>query len=120
MGQPMKSPANSDRVFRSTRLTQHRIIAALVVAVVADGLQLFLGPAGWAFGDQIIDVIAMLLTSWLIGFHWLFLPSFILELIPVADEFPTWTACVIVVTILRRREQKRTPPGSSEKPPIEI
>ncbi|HXR46262.1 MAG TPA: hypothetical protein VN784_02380 [Candidatus Limnocylindrales bacterium] len=86
------------------------MILALAVAVVADGGQLLLGPLGWAFGDQLIDVVAMLLVSWLIGFHWLLLPSFILELVPVIDEFPTWTACVIAVIILRRREQRPIPP----------
>ena len=82
---------------------------ALAVAVAADGLQLLLGPLGWTFGDQLIDVIAMLLVGWLIGFHWLLLPSFVLELIPVADEFPTWTACVFAVVALRRHGERTTP-----------
>ena len=86
------------------------MILALAVAVITDGGQLLLGPLGWAFGDQLLDVVAMLLVSWLIGFHWLLLPSFILELVPLIDEFPTWTACVIAVIILRRREQRSIPP----------
>jgi len=96
------------------------MISALAIAVAADGLQWLLGPFGWVFGDQIIDVMVMLLVSWLIGFHWLFLPSFILELVPLADELPTWTACVTAVVILRKREQRASPPPLSEKPPIEI
>jgi len=86
------------------------MILALAVAVIADGGQLLLGPLGWAFGDQLIDVVAMLSVSWLIGFHWLLLPSFVLELVPVVDEFPTWTACVVAVIALRRRRE-RIPPG---------
>jgi len=86
------------------------MILALAVAVIADGVQLLLGPLGWAFGDQLTDVVAMLLVSWLIGFHWLLLPTFVLELVPLIDEFPTWTACVIAVIILRRREQRSIPP----------
>jgi hypothetical protein len=86
------------------------MILALVVAVIADSGQLLLGPLGWTFGDQLIDVVAMLSVSWLIGFHWLLLPSFVLELVPVVDEFPTWTACVVAVIALRRRREK-TPPG---------
>lgn len=82
---------------------------ALAVAVVADGAQLLLGPLGWAFGDQIIDVVAMLLVSGLIGFHWLLLPSFVLELIPAVDELPTWTACVAAVIALRRRRERVLP-----------
>ncbi|MGH7993895.1 MAG: hypothetical protein ACREDQ_10290 [Limisphaerales bacterium] len=86
------------------------MILALAVAVIADGGQLLLGPLGWAFGDQLIDLVAMLLVSWLIGFHWLLLPSFVLELVPGLDEFPTWTACVVAVIALRRRREKM-PPG---------
>jgi len=94
------------------------MVLATIVAVAADGLQFVLGPVGWEFGDQIIDVIAMLLISWLIGFHWLLLPTFVLELIPLADELPTWTACVIAVIALRKREQRIL--SSSAKPTIEI
>ena len=66
-----------------------RIILALAVAASADGLQLLLNGFGWLGPDQIIDFIAMLLTCWLIGFHWLLLPTFILELVPLADDLPT-------------------------------
>ena len=93
------------------------MIVALAVAVVADALQLLLGPLGWVFGDQIIDVIAMALTTWAIGFHWLLLPTFVTEFIPLLNELPTWTACVIAVIALRKREQRALPP---EKPVIEI
>ncbi len=98
------------RLFRVPQLTRTRIMLALAMAVVADGLQFLLGPLGWAFGDQIIDIAAMLLTSWVIGFHWLLLPTFAVEFVPVLDELPTWTACVIAVIALRRREQRSSPP----------
>ena len=91
-------------------MTRARMILALAAAVVADGVQLLLGPLGWAFGDQLVDVAAMLLVSGLIGFHWLLLPSFVLELIPAVDELPTWTACVAAVIALRRRRET-APPG---------
>ncbi len=106
----MKLPEKLSAVFRVPKLTWKRIAVALAVAVFADGLQLLLGPAGWAFPDQIIDVVAMVLASWLIGFHWLLLPTFVLETVPALDDFPTWTACIIVVVALRKREQRRTPP----------
>jgi hypothetical protein len=80
------------------------------VAVTADGLQFLLGPVGWAFPDQAIDLLAMLLTAWAIGFHLLLLPTFLAELFPVVDMLPTWTACVIAVIVLRRREQNSKPP----------
>jgi len=116
----MKLPETFYRLLRTPTLTWPRIVLALFVAVAGDGLQWLLGPVGWAFGAQIIDVIVMFLTSWLIGFHWLLLPSFVLELIPLTDEFPTWTACVITVTVLRRREQRASKPLAPEEPTIEI
>jgi hypothetical protein len=45
----------------------------------------------------------LLALSRVIGFHPLLLPTFVLELIPVADLLPTWTGCVAVVIALRRR-----------------
>ena len=65
----MKLPETSNRLMRVPKLTRTRIVLALTVAVAADGLQLLLGPFGWVFGDQLIDVAAMLLVSWLLGFH---------------------------------------------------
>jgi hypothetical protein len=109
----MKLPEKWRRLFRVPRLTRGRIVVALAVAVVADGLQFLLGPLGWAFGDQIIDLMAMVLTAWLIGFHWLLLPTFVTELVPVLDELPTWTACVAAVIALRKRGQSLPPPGST-------
>ncbi len=73
----------------------------------ADGLQLCTGFVGWAGFDEGIDVVAMILVTWLIGFHILLLPTFMVEMVPVVDELPTWTACVVAVCVLRRREQKR-------------
>ena len=105
----MKLPDRLNRMFRAPKLTRTRIILALAVAVFADGLQLLLGALGWVFVDQTIDCVAMALTSWAIGFHWLLLPAFVTELIPVLDELPTWTACTIAVIAFRRREQRQSP-----------
>jgi len=105
----MKLPDRLNRMFRAPRLTRTRIILALAVAVFADGLQLLLGPLAWVFVDQAIDCVAMILVSWAIGFHWLLLPTFVTELIPVLDELPTWTACTIAVIAFRRREQRQWP-----------
>jgi hypothetical protein len=95
------------------------MVLAILIAIAADGLQFLFNGAGWFGPDQIIDVIAMLLTTWLIGFHWLLLPTFILELVPVADDLPTWTACVVAVIVLRKRQQKHLQ-AQPPKPPIEI
>jgi hypothetical protein len=99
----MKLPDKLNKMFRAPKLTRTRIILALAVAMFADGLQLLLGPLGWVFGDQAIDCVAMVLTSWAIGFHILLLPTFVIELVPVLEDLPTWTACTIAVIALRKR-----------------
>jgi hypothetical protein len=102
----VKLPGKLNRLLRVPPLTRFRIILALAIAVIADGLQFILGLAGWLGADQAIDVMTMGLTSWLIGFHWLLLPTFAVEFIPLLEELPTWTACVIAVIALRKRQQK--------------
>jgi hypothetical protein len=95
-------------------LTRRRIWLAFSVAIAADGLQLLGGPLGWAFFDEITDIVAMILTSLLIGFHPLFLPTFVLELVPVVDMLPTWTGCVAVVVALKRKHQRTNPAPPSD------
>ncbi len=98
------------------------MLLVLAVAVVADGLQILLGPLGWAGLDQAIDLVAMLVTMRLIGFHLLLLPTFFIELIPVIEDLPTWTACVAAVIALRRREpptlKKPLPPKTTNEPQV--
>src|SRR6266404_2818110 len=89
---------------RVSLFSRRHIAAALAVAIVIDGLQVLLGPLGWVGFDQILDLMAMILTTALIGFHPLLLPSFLLELVPVADMLPTWTVCVAIVVALRCRQ----------------
>jgi len=101
----MNLPEQLHSFFRAPVLTRTRMVLALAIAVAADGLQLCFGPVGWAFIDQVIDGVVMVLLSWVIGFHVLFLPTFIVELVPVLDDLPTWTACAAAVIALRRREK---------------
>lgn len=95
--------------FQAPRLTPQRIRLAYGVAVVADVMQLMLGPVGWAFGDQIIDIVAGIATWRILGFHPLLLPTFALEFIPVADMLPSWTACVALVIAHRKKQQMISP-----------
>lgn len=97
------------------KLTRARMRAALIVAITADTLQWCLGPLGWVGADQAIDIIAMLLTCWLIGFHPLLLPTAILEFFPLIDLLPTWTGCVLLVISRRKKAQQ-----AAELPPKPI
>lgn len=88
--------------------SDRRVLAARIVAVVADGLQIlvfplffegFLSPLDIAL-DLIVFVIMMVLLGWNV----LFLPTFVAEGIPFADLAPTWTAAVFWVTRKGNRE----------------
>src|SRR4029077_1424522 len=99
---------------------RERTRLAYAVAVLTDLLQLLMGPLGWAGADEVLDVVAMILTWRLIGFHPLLLPTFALEFIPLADMLPTWTGCVAIVIALRKRQQARTSPVLPPGPVIDI
>ena len=109
--------ARFSRLFRMPALTRWRIWLAFVVAVVADGLQLLSGPIGWLVFDEVIDLLAMGLSCWLLGFHPLLLPTLVLEIIPVVDMLPTWTGCVVVVVALRKRQQREVVEPPRALPP---
>ncbi len=81
--------------------------------MIADVIQLLLGFWGWVGADQVIDLMAMLLISLTIGFHPLFLPTFVAEFIPGVDLLPTWTGCVVFVLARRWKTQPQHNP-----PPI--
>src|SRR2546421_8271124 len=103
-------------MFQSLVLMRNRVRLAYVVAVTADALQLLLGPAGWAFADEVVDVAAMILTWRVLGVHPLLLPTFALELLPVADLLPTWTGCVALVVMLRKTQQPIPRPPHPPRP----
>jgi len=93
-------------LLRVPALRPWRIAAAFAVGVSVDAVQLVLGPLGWSFADEVLDVAAMVLTIWLLGFHLLLLPTFAIELLPVIDMLPTWTGCVGLVVAHRRRQAR--------------
>jgi hypothetical protein len=62
-------------------------------------------------------VIAGIAISGTIGFHPLLLPTFVLELLPVADLLPTWTGCVALVLLLRRSGQSAVQRQDSNREP---
>lgn len=83
-------------------LTPSRVRAARTIAVVADLVQILVFPA-FAAGaaspwNDALDVLVAGAMALLIGWHWVFLPSFLAELVPGFDLVPTWTAAVFFVT----------------------
>jgi hypothetical protein len=102
--------AVTTKLLHVPELTPVRLRTAYGVAVAVDVLQWMLGPLGWLFADEALDVAAMIAVSRAIGFHPLLLPTFVLEFLPVADLLPTWTGCVALVVALRRRRHPSPPP----------
>jgi hypothetical protein len=101
-------------------LTRSGIRSAYAIAIATDLVQLALGPFGWAGTDEVLDVVAMMLTTRLIGFHPLLLPTFALELVPVIDLMPTWTGCVAVVVAIKKKQGPPPPRGDDRAVTIDV
>jgi hypothetical protein len=72
------------------------------LALVVDAVQLLLVPV-FAAGiispvNDALDVVIGLILVRLVGWHWAFLPSFLAELVPGLDLFPSWTTAVWFAT----------------------
>lgn len=91
---------------RRPPLTPWRIATAFAIAVAVDATQLMLGPLGFTPADEGLDLLAMVLTVLLLGFHPLLLPTFVIEILPIADALPTWTGCVGLIVARRRRTER--------------
>lgn len=101
--------------FKSLKSPELR--AAWIVALAADALQIAAFPLFVAGGispaDTVVDLLVGAVLIRLLGWHWAFLPSFLAELLPGFDLFPTWTAAVLFVTHQRLSagEPEILPPG---------
>jgi hypothetical protein len=78
-----------------------RFREAMVIAIVADALQIVVFPffveGALSPAADILDFgIAALLVK-LLGWHWEFLPSFFAKLVPGVDLVPFWTLAVVNV-----------------------
>lgn len=98
-----------------------RVLAARIIAVAADAVQLGVMPlfaAGApAVFDAVLDTLVGAAMVALVGWHWAFLPAFAVELVPVVDLAPTWTIAVFLAT-RRRGPGPSSPPSVSIEPPL--
>jgi hypothetical protein len=90
-------------------MTPARVRAARFIAVGADILQMALFPL-FAEGfispvDDVLDVVVFVALTSLVGWHYAFLPSFIVKIVPMIDLAPSWTVAVFLAT-----RQKAEPP----------
>ena len=97
-----------------------RIRAALVLAILADALQLVVFPlfveGAVSPVDDVLDLGIGAVLVYLLGWHWEFLPSFFTKLVPGVDLVPCWTMAVANVY----RKSKRIAlamEGIPEEPP---
>ena len=75
-----------------------RFRAAMIMAIIADALQIFLLPlfaeGAMSPADDILDLGVGAALAYLLGWHWEFLPSFLAKLVPGVDLVPFWTMAV--------------------------
>jgi hypothetical protein len=80
----------------------------MILAIIADILQIAIFPlfivGAESPADDIFDVSMGALLSYLLGWHWEFLPSFVGKLVPGVDLVPFWTLAVANVY----RKSKKT------------
>jgi hypothetical protein len=86
--------------FRSMKSPEERM--AWFIALAADALQLAVIPlfveGALSPVDAVLDLGVGILLVRLLGWHWAFLPTLLIEALPGADLFPTWTTAVFFVT----------------------
>jgi hypothetical protein len=72
--------------------------AAMVLAIIADALQIIVFPlfveGAMSPADDVLDFGVAALLVHLLGWHWEFLPSFLVKLVPGVDLVPFWTMAV--------------------------
>ena len=78
-----------------------RFRVALGLAVAADALQIIIFPffaeGAASPSDDVLDSVMAGILFLLLGWHWEFLPSFLVKLVPGVDLVPTWTLGVFNV-----------------------
>lgn len=79
-------------------LTPRRVWIARSLAVLVDLAQYALLPAELTPLNNAIDVATAAAMIGLVGWHWAFLPTFLVELFPFVDLVPTWTLAATLAT----------------------
>lgn len=78
-----------------------RLRAAMILAIIADALQIVVFPlfveGVVSPADDILDLGIAAVLVHLLGWHWEFMPSFFAKLLPGVDMVPLWTLAVASV-----------------------
>ena len=99
-----------------------RFRAAMILAVIADALQLAVFPifveGAESPADDVLDFGVGGVLVFLLGWHWEFLPSFLAKLVPGVDLVPFWTIAVANVYRKSRQAAIATEETGEEPPTI--
>jgi hypothetical protein len=95
----------------NSQKTRFRI--ALILAIVADALQIIFVPlfveGAESPADDALDAGVGIALLALLGWHWEFAPSFLAKLVPGMDLVPFWTLAVANVYRTTKRIGQTTP-----------
>ena len=99
-----------------------RFQAAMILAIGADVLQLFVMPlfseGALSPADDVLDLILAAILVRLLGWHWEFLPAFAAELVPGVDLIPFWTLAVLNVYLKLKRMTTTAEPEEHQALPM--
>jgi hypothetical protein len=97
-----------------------RFRAAMVLALIADALQIVVFPlfveGAASPADDILDLGIGAVLVRLLGWHWEFLPSFFAKLLPGVDLVPLWTMAVASVYWKSKRSPVAIEGSREERP----
>jgi len=92
-----------------------RFRIALILAIVADALQIILLPlfveGAESPADDVLDAAVGGALIFLLGWHWEFAPSFLAKLVPGVDLVPLWT--LAVANVYRKSKRIAVPAADS-------
>jgi hypothetical protein len=96
----------------ATILPGSQFRAAMILAIIADALQILVFPSfvegALSPADDILDFGIGAIMIRLLGWHWEFLPSFLAKLVPGVDLVPFWTIAVVNVYRKSKRIAQET------------
>ena len=96
-----------------------RFRAAMILAIIADALQIGIFPlfveGALSPADDLLDFGVGAVMVHLLGWHWEFLPSFVGKLVPGVDLVPLWT--MAVANVYRKSKQITVTTEETREPP---
>lgn len=101
-----------------------RFRAAMILAIAADALQIFVfplfSPGALSPADDVLDLAVAAVLVRLLGWHWEFLPAFAAELVPGVDLVPFWTFAVANVYRKWKQFTANAEEGREQRPALKL